>query len=385
MSQPIETAFLHLKQLLDQSNSEATLEYLASYFLQSKQYSELFEIRKIQIRERIGLPLDFQQDVQQLTADQQRKMEDELLAACQEIGSLLIDEGDIAQGWLYLQPLMDRDFVQQAIESIDVNDENVDQVIEIALYQWAAPEFGYRLVLEQQGTCNGITFFDTQANYQTPDIRAKLSEVLINHIYQEVRNNILATTKEATTDDGNATLENLIKKHPEIFANCGHHLDVTHLASAARIARFCQSKTQLQQALELCTYGSKLDVQLQYESEPPFEKTYSDHIAFFRGLLDIDTVSAVEHFQNKWKHLQGTEHEPEACSILIDLLVRTNQNSLAIDAFIQSNPNSEQEDVSRLISLASSSSDYRKLMDHFESRTSLLGFAISGLYEKLKT
>ena len=384
MTEPTETAFTQLKQLIEQADSMATLEYLADVYLKSKSYAELFEIRKLQIRNEMELPLDFEQGVQQLDADQQRKMEDQLLAACQEIGQLLVAEGDLSQGWIYLQPLIDREFVQRTVESIDLRDDNIDQVIEIALYQWAAPKFGYRLLLQHQGTCNGITFFDTQANYQAPEIRTQLAETLINHIYEELLQNVSSAIQERESDAPEAALIKLINNHPWVFADCGHHMDVTHLVSAARIARYCESKVHLQQALELCSYGCQLDSQLQYESEPPFEQTYADHTIFFEGLLQTELSAAVKHFQSKIEHFRGSEHEHSARAILIELLARTNQSSAAIDACIQSEQLATETDISQLVSLARSPADYSKLMDHFESKNSLLGFAISGLYKSMK-
>ena len=387
MSASLET-FELVKRLLDQEKTPELLQYLAEHFISEKQYSELFEIRKFQIRNQLGLPLNLENQLHALRTEQQRDMEDRLLDACKEVGSLCFASGDISRGWMFLQPLIDRESVKQIIESVSVNDKNLDELIEVALYQWGAPEFGYRLLLENQGTCNGITFFDTQIAYQDSETRKNLTEILIDHLYHELISNINAVVAERNPGESeNQSLIGLIDQHSWIFENCGHHIDVTHLASAVRIARFAETHASLNQAIELCTYGKKLDPQLQYESEPPFENLYSDHAHFFQAILGVDTETAIAHFKSKAQRWAGTEFEHDVRAVLIELFVRTDQSALALEICLHADSDGrfQEEDIesdfTSLISIAKTKVDFDRLMSHFEKSNSLIGFAIAGIHQ----
>ena len=117
----------------------------------------------MRVRRQLGLSVLYQETPDELDGDQQRQLEDGLLAACREVGTLLVKSGELQQGWMYLQPVGDRTLNEKLIRSIPITDDNIDALIETSVSQGAAPEYGYELLLKHYGTCNGITTFDTQA------------------------------------------------------------------------------------------------------------------------------------------------------------------------------------------------------------------------------
>lgn len=375
------SVFSKIREQLSNADCEAVLSFLAAHFRQQKQYSELFEVLKCKIRMNLGLPLNNDVDAESLSEADQRELEHNLLSACKEVGTLLVNDGQIAQGWMYLQPVADRQLTKQLFESVSVDDSNLDEMIDVALYQWAAPQIGYKLMLENQGTCNGITFFDTHAAYQNDKLKAELSEILIEHVYLELVANVdacISNQESAFQPEG--SLANSIENRAWLFNDCGHHLDVTHLASIVRIARNCESRKNFQMAAEMCSYGMQIDPQLVYESEPPFENLYSDHLLYFAGLLENNFAESENHFVAKCDQLLNTEYEEVAVTVLSELYLRTGRSDAAIKLLCQRELSNT--DIS-LLSLGNSKADFEQLMQHFESNRNLLGFAMSGIRKVL--
>ncbi len=374
-----EVVFRNARELYRQGDLDKFLDLIANQLRQANQYPELFEILKSRVRWEMGLALDFQNDADTLTESQQRELEDRLLATCLEIGKLLVESGNISDGWRYLQPIIDRQQVKNVVESVAVDQNNVDDVIEVALCQWAAPEFGFNLLLKHQGTCNGITFFDTQIAFQDKNTRAALAGQLTDHVYQELTANLMAIISDAEAAiPKKRSLAELIADRDWLFENCGHHLDVTHLTAVVRIARNCQSPKTIGQAAELCLYGNRLDSQLVYESEPPFENSYQDSLAYFRSLLNPSSDSGIEHFEKKLSQYSDPESLAGCIEVLVGLCIQTRRSSKAIDILLD-NRELDVADSGTLLAVANTKEDFDRLADYFESQQDLLGFGLSRL------
>src|SRR5439155_442893 len=74
-----------------------------------------------------------------------------------------------------------------------------------------------------------------------------------------------------------------------LFNDDSYHIDVSHLNSVVRFARFLDAGCpELDLALQLAQYGSRLAQQYQYAGNPPFDDFYPAHIRYFKVLLDIE-------------------------------------------------------------------------------------------------
>ena len=387
-----EKYFKQVAELLDQQQSGQALRVVTEFFRDQGRFPEMFEAMKAAIREELNLPIIFPGNSDNLPEETQLALESRLLDACREVGSLILQEGNVAEAWMYLRPLSDTAVVREMIESVSVSDENMTEVIDVALYQFAAPQFGFRLLLENQGTCNGITFFDTQATYQPTEVRNPLAEVLVTHVYNElcatVGQNILEHKKTAPV--GGTSLKQLIENRDWLFESCGHHLDVTHLAAVVRIARFCECENTLRMANELCGYGIKLDKELHYEGEAPFESTYLDHRYFFEALLLKEPDQAASHFRSKLKSYEKREQEPAAPGaweatrlLIIELMSRSGSAEAAVNEAIQFNQlvadNQSQLDIATMLDLTCNADQAQDLMSYYLETNDLLGFSLSGI------
>ena len=366
----------------DQGPSTA-ISFLADRFRDEHRYPELFEILKIKIRQELGLPILFSDQTSDLSKEKNRLLEEGLLEACREVGSALVQRGQLHDGWMYLQPIGDQPYLKKLFESVEANEDNTDILIDICLGQGVAPEVGYGLILSAHGTCNSITVFDTQCVALPNESRSRLAAMLINHIYSELSENVLRHIEEnenAIPTSGG--LGQWLDSRDWMFSAGGHHMDVTHLASAVRIGRFCTDSQAIQRCHELCQYGAKLSEDFQFESQVPFENTYLDHGIYFETLLGNNLEAGLEHFRVKAfsEPLETVGTAP--LETYVDLLTRVGKNQDAIRVSIKHLSNNEQlmGIAPRVFDIAKSAEDHQVLMKHFRDQDDLLGFSICTLH-----
>src|SRR5262249_13216243 len=118
-----------------------------------------------------------------------------------------------------------------------------------------------------------------------------------------------------------------------LFADDAYHIDVSHLAATVRLAPLVTNAETIALAADLCAYGSRLSERHQYEGDPPFDRTYDDHAAYFRALLGRDVDSAVEHFRKKLEPGDPDDQRDNAlrAQVLVGLLVRLDRLDQAIE------------------------------------------------------
>src|SRR5688572_26562895 len=103
-----ESAFDKLQAALASSGPDAALDEAADLLRQQKKYHELFEVLKMRLRRKLGLPLLASDAADSLSDEQRTRLEDGLIGACREIGAALLKEGQIREGWMYLRPVGDK-------------------------------------------------------------------------------------------------------------------------------------------------------------------------------------------------------------------------------------------------------------------------------------
>ena len=325
------TVFDKLQTIVDDQGVSDALQFLIEHFRETKHPHQLFEALKMKVRLELGLPLLYGQVPDNLDDDCQRALEEGLLDACREVGTELIRSGQIREGWMYLQPLGDRQLIKQLFAELVVDESNLDDVIEIGLSQGADPELGYRLVLKEFGTCNAITTFDTQVVQFERPVQRKLAAQLINHVYAELVGNVKNHIAEKEGDSELSDhLRELISTRDWLTAAGGHHIDTTHLASLMRIGRCVEQPAELQKMVELAEYGQRLDADFHYAGGPPFENTYADHLVFYRALTGTDVDDAIEHFHQKIESTDEAQFGTIAIECLIDLLHRLGRSDEAL-------------------------------------------------------
>jgi len=366
---------------------ESGLRFLEQRFRESREFHRLFDVLKMKSRRELGLSLLHQTGDPPLNPETQAKLEGHVLQACREIAGLHFADGNLNDGWIYLQPLADEPFARELVEGIEVTPDNAAAVIEIAFSHGVAPAFGYRLLLEQSGTCDGITAFDVHTAQFDRATITELASILLNHFYCELQASVVTHLQSSKTKvDPAASLAQLLDEHEQLVTDGGYHADPTHLASVVRIARQTTDKKDHLLAISLTDYGSRLSEDFRFAGDPPFEQTYEDHRIWFEALHSGQASAAIDHFKQKAESAKGQAHELASAEALIDLLILTDRRDEAVDSTVDRIlPSIEPDELpTAAFEIANSVSQYEKLAGAFREQNNFVGYAFAVLCRQEK-
>lgn len=362
------------------------LEQLIQYFRDQQLPMELFEARKMAVRNELGVPLISAEDEPARAEEVERQLELGLLDACREAGEMLIRAGRVFEGWTYLRPTGDNELIRRLVAEVEINDDNYDEMIRVLLHEGVDVGRGFQAVLEHQGTCNSITLFDQAIAQRSKADRRAAGERLLEHFYHEltslVREDITARDSAPAEEE---TLYDMISNRPWVLKDGGYHLDTTHLSSTVRIASTLTDPKQLRKAWELTQYGRQLHHQFQYPGEEPFVDFYPAYAAFYSILLGENVDAGLKLFERKAKNVDPHEHGTGAIETYVDLLDRVGRQLDAISAAVGGVPRDvpAQTVVPLLMEIAAradqsdAQSAYEMIMDFCADRDDPLGFAVA--------
>lgn len=384
------TPFETFNTACQDSGLEAALEGLADTLVDQQRFHELFEVRKLQLRQRLGLPIEQWQAIDELDTEQGEALERGLLTICREVGTRFMELGQVMQGWQYLEPVGDRPAVAALLRDVEITDENVEEVIQLSMGQAIEPELGFRLVLERFGTCSSITTYESQLAMQALSVRRGPAGQLVEHLYEELVGRIQNAIAEV---EGQApetsSLAELMVDRDWLFEGLNHHIDTTHLASTLRIARVLVERIQIEKAVELARYGSRLHDDFQYKGQMPFESTYADTLEFFEALLKNDTEPAITRLA-KLAEIHSADGNLDAAVWYVYLLDQLSMGEQATQAYlhwvhVQQAEGMISEDVCpNLATLVSKYGCFDLARETLQSSGDLLGFATVTSIERQK-
>ena len=267
-----DSIFNELESTLTCGGVEPALVQLADHFRGEHRYHELFDTRLMQARHHLGLPVVLTTPLDELPEPHRTQLENAYLEACREVGRLLLDEGKVREAWVYLRPAGDANAVAEALKAIEPNDENLNDLIGVALHEGVAPAYGYGLILSHYGTCNAITTFDAELGRYRREDQQQAAALLLRQLHAELTSNVRAhiAQQEGREPPAEATLDELVAGHDWLFEGGNYHIDTTHLNSAVRIARIVDDRELVRLAWELTQYGRRLDAQYQFSGDEPF-------------------------------------------------------------------------------------------------------------------
>ena len=328
--------FTELASLADKPSE--MIDALVRIYRRQQMPHELFEALKMRTRLRLGLPL-LGDEGSRHADDVERQLENGLLDACREVGAMLLRGGRIRDGWVYFRPTGDTRAAAELIRSLEVTNENADEIIQVALHEGVDIELGYRLLLERNGTCNSITAFDQALggrHYRDQRIAAKL---LLEHVYRELVASLkFDINRREGREPAETSVVDLIKGRKELFEGGAYHLDTTHLSATIRIARVLEGEEQIGRVMELVEYGRRLNAQYQYPGEEPFVDFYPAYSLFYGALLGRGSEQALAYFQKKARELDFHSHGTAPIEVYVDLLDRLGRHDEALAAAVELMP-----------------------------------------------
>ena len=326
-----------LESLQKSKGAAAALERLIIEFSERKDYHRLFDVLLLQKRYEMGLPLARVTSLEDVPESQQQEFEDHYVAAARRVGKALLDDNNISQAWLYFRTIREPDAVATVLDKIDpkaADLQNVEELIAIALYEGAHPVKGIELMLASRGTCNTITAFDQQLQQLKPEQRTEAAAILVRHLYGDLRASVSREIerKEAAAPPEEQSLSELLKGRDWLFDDGNYHIDVSHLSSVVRFARLLEAGSpELDRAIQLAEYGSKLSSQFQYPSDPPFDEYYPAHSRFFHVLADKGRDEAIAWFRSRIDSQPDEQDQKLIAFVLTDLLLRIGRTGDAVE------------------------------------------------------
>jgi hypothetical protein len=374
----VDNFFESLSQQLVKQGAVSTAGQVIEFFRHQGAYHELFEALKMKARIELGLPAVPPGPDETLSPMLTDKLERALIDACRTVGLLLLGDGRIREGWMYMRPVGDRAAAAEALTAIEATSENLDELMEVLVHEGVDVERGYQLSLTRLGTCNSITLFDSTLAYKPKRDKQQAAALLVRHVHRELMNSLRI---DIGRREGRPTLgetaEAILADHPTLLKDGTYHLDTTHLSSTVRIGRVVDDPILQKLCLDIAQYGRNLHPQYQYPGDEPFLEFYPNSIAFFRTLLGQHVEAGLRLFRQKAEALDPREHGTAAIETYIDLLSRIGRHEEAFKSFVKMMPDGIRPVgiAPSLLELSQRTGSYQPMLDHCQQKMDYLGFA----------
>jgi hypothetical protein len=370
--------YQQLQASWQQGGAAAVLQQAGETLRREGRYHELFESLKMQLRLRLGLPLQTTDGNSSLSEAHRQQLEEGLIAACREVGTLLIKSGKVREGYMYLRPVGDVAEARTLLAAVEADEDNAEELIEVLLHEGVDIGRGFQLMIDQYGTCSSITQYE-QSVARRP--RAD-QQPAARKLLQKVHSDLLASVKQEIARQEGATppektLLELVRDREWLFYENAYHIDTTHLAATVRNARVLTDAADLRMALDLTEYGRRLSQQFQYQGDEPFADQYPSNALYFQALLGENIDEALAYFQQKSELLDPQYHGTAPLETYIDLLARLNRPGDALAAAIKLSPKAAQPVgfAPSLIELAKRAQQFDTVLAYCQEQRDVLGYA----------
>lgn len=378
VEQDTQPIYAQLEQLVSAGDPQQAAQELVDHFERSGQYHELFEALKMQLRLGLNLPAAQADREEKFAEETELQLERGLLDACRRVGELFLQQGKIREGWMYLRPVGDREIAAKALASVEPQDDNVDELLEVLLHEGVDIRRGYQLALDRLGTCNSITMFESSLSARPRADQQIAAGMLVEHVHTELLDNLRRDiTKREGQPPTETSLEELLQARPDLLRDGSYHLDTSHIASTVRFARVLDDPRHLQLALDLASYGRQLHPQYQYPGEEPFLDLYPASAAFFRALLGQQVDAGIRYFTHKADSVDQQQFGTVAIEVLIDLISRCGRHAQALEVYAKRlPPGSRTMGIApTLLQLSQRMGEFDRMLEICQARQDLLGYA----------
>jgi hypothetical protein len=318
--------FDELQQTLGKQGAHAAIDRLCAALQERKEYDRLFYALLLKKRHELGVypvPTDA---VQCLPEALQKSYEDAIREAGRLVGQLYLKENDILRAWMYFRMLGEAEPVARALEEYQFKeDEDCQQLIEIAFHQAVHPRKGFDWILERYGICSAITQVSGQ-EFPQLEVRQYCVKGLVRALYDQLR---VRLAEDIARREGTAPKEQpiaaLMAGRDWLFEDEFSHIDVSHLASIVQMSIALSPCPELQMARELCEYGRRQKPRYRYPGDPPFENQYEDYAVYLSILAGDQVEEGLAHFRAKVENSDLTQIGTFPAAVLVNLYVRLNR------------------------------------------------------------
>jgi hypothetical protein len=358
---------------------EAGFAYLAERAREDKNYPLLFEIRLMQRRRELGLPLILTEPLGDLPKPKQQAYEQSTVEAAREVGALFLADGEIERAWPYFRAIGETGPVAKAIRNTAADDAS-DGVLQIAYFDRVEPRKGFELILAKHGICRAITCF---GQYPQPEGREESARLLVRRLCGDLAESIKRAIEqvEGAAPESN-DLPELIAGRDWLFDGNAYYIDTSHVASVVQLSPNLEDPETLRLILGLTEYGRRLAPMYQFPGQPPFEHVYEDYAAYIKTVLGGEVEEGIEHFRRKVANA-GPDRAPDAAMALVNLLTRLERYDDAIDVSLEHLAECDPRELGcpPVMHLCQMAGDMDRLREISRQRGDLLSFAAGALQE----
>jgi hypothetical protein len=345
----------------------AGLDLLVRTLREQKRYQQIFELRLLQKRHALGLPLVFSGSISDLPAAVRDEYQAAVTEAAREAGNAYLADGDIVHAWPYFRAVGDPAPVAAAIEHVR-SAEEAERVLAIALVDGVSLRKGFELLLEHRGICQGVDF---TLNCADRTNRIMFLQILVRTFHGQLTTHL----KEAIAAAGQHvpatdSVVELIAGRDWLFDGGRLYIENSHLLSILQASSDLTDPETMRLVLDLAEYGQRLDPIYQNEAEPPFTNPFIDHAAHLRALLGEDVERSVAHFRQKLN-----ASVPDSAEVLVSLLARLGRFAEAIAVSLEYLDGEAVDDCPSALQLCQLAGDYQQLREIARRKGDVVGFA----------
>ncbi len=296
---------------------------------------QLFDAILLKWKFEKGLPLLQPTSVSDVPKEHKTEFEKVYIEAARQTGQRMIALGTVSDACLYFRAIDAPAPIAVAIDKYKAPadfGEELDLMIQLALYEKINPAKGVELMLATHGMCNTVTALDQLYLDLTNEQRAACAELMVKQLHEDLIGNVRREIEQRTPMlPPDLPMNELLAGRQWLFDEDNYHIDVSHLNAVVRFARALEADSDaIDLAIQLCQYGSRLAPQLQYPGEAPFDTYYEAHEHYFKIVADIDRETSLQFFQQRLEQAQEQQDKELIAYVLVDLLMRIKDFPAAI-------------------------------------------------------
>ncbi len=323
---------------IDNASPDAVLDVLDRALISQKDFHRLFDARLIRARRRMGLPLTQPTSLTGIPREQDAAFREAYTSAAAEVGQHFLDNGQLADAWAYFRTIQRPQPVREAIEKLVAESNNtpgpqLDELLNLALYEGAHTVEGIRLLLRTHGTCNTVTAMSQVIGQITPDERRRAAAIMVAHLYKDLQASVGRDLERREIPIDPATsLREMITGREFLFAEGNYHIDVSHLHSIVGFARHLQREDpELQLAVEMSLYGQQLSEHLRYPADVPFDDYYRASENFLSAVAGNDVSASLQWFVDRLHQEPDESDRRMIAFVIVDLAQRVGRLAEALE------------------------------------------------------
>jgi hypothetical protein len=359
--------FDELQRTLAAEGPDAAARRLCDRLRENKDYTSLFYALLLKKRQQLGIspiPTGPAADLPESTHDE---YEEAIRQAGRQVGELYLQEGLLAQAWLYYRMLNEPEPVRRALDAYEPKeDEDMQTLVQIAFYEGVHPRKGFDWLLHRFGLCNAITTLSSQELPHPPEVRQYCIQSLVRALYAELRERLVAEIeRHEDKPPAEENIRQLLAGRDWLFSDDSYHIDLSHLSSVMQMSMHLLPCHELEMARELCDYGQRLSGRFVSPGDPPFEDQYRAIGSYLAILAGDNVEEGLNYFRQ-----QAEQADPETvgtypAQVLVNLLLRLNRpaEALAVARKYLASADNRQLSCPSIVELCQKVGDYRTLAD----------------------